>query len=85
MLPIINSLSHVEKELKNIKKVAIRYLQGLIKKYGKDFPRRTEIQSIQHVDMRAIETRQVKVGFDPAAGFIGTKIVSNAYYRMHKF
>jgi topoisomerase-4 subunit A len=66
----------VEKDLKNIKKVAIRYLQGLIKQYGKDNRRLTEIQQIEEVDKRAIATRQVKVGFDPATGFIGTKVIS---------
>jgi topoisomerase-4 subunit A len=69
-------MARVEKELKSIKKVTIRYLQGLLKKYGKDYPRKTEIQSIQQVDTRAMETRQVKVGFDPASGFIGTKVTS---------
>ena len=66
----------VEKELKNIKKVTIRYLQGLIKNYGKEHPRTTEIQAIEQVDMRAMETRQVKVGFDPVSGFLGTKVTS---------
>ena len=66
----------VEKDLKNIKKVTIHYLQGLVKKYAKDYPRRTEIQTIQQVDTRAMETRSVKVGFDPASGFIGTSVSS---------
>lgn len=69
-------LAKVEKDLKSIKKVAIRYLQGLIKKYGKEYPRRTEIQKIEQVDTRAMETKQVLVGFDPASGFIGTKVES---------
>jgi topoisomerase-4 subunit A len=69
-------LARVEKDLKNIKKVTIRYLQGLIKKYADEYPRRTEIQAIQEVDTRAMETRQVKVGFDPATGFVGTKVTS---------
>jgi topoisomerase IV subunit A len=69
-------LGRVEKDLKSIKKVTIKYLQGLIKKYAKDFPRRTEIQSIQEVDLRAFETKQVRVGFDPSSGFIGTKVNS---------
>jgi len=69
-------LEKVEKELKNIKKVTIRYLEGLIKKYGKDYPRHTEVQAIQQVDTRAMETRQVSVGFDPVSGFIGTKVES---------
>lgn len=69
-------LAKVEKELKNIKKVAIRYLEGLIKKYGDLFPRRTKIKAIQSIDLRAIETKQIKVGFDPASGFVGTKVDS---------
>lgn len=70
-------LSRVEKELKNIVKVSIRYLQSMIKKYGKEFNRKTEIQEIQHVDLKAIETRQIKVGFDPSTGFVGTKVPSD--------
>lgn len=74
---LMNQLAQVEKELKNIKKVAIRYLQGLIKKYAKSFPRRTQIQEIAQVDTRAMETRMIKVGFDPAGGFVGSKVASN--------
>lgn len=64
----------VEKHLKNIKKFAVGYLEGLLEKYGKDFPRRTVLQSIQQVDMREIATKAIKVGFDPQSGFVGTKV-----------
>ncbi len=67
-------LESVEKDLKNIKKFTISYLKGLIKTYGKEFPRRTKIQEIQELDRRAIATKQIKVGFDLATGFIGTKV-----------
>lgn len=67
----------VEKDLKQIKKVAIRYLQGLIKKYEKECPRRTQLKEIEQVDMRGLETRVIKVGFDPAGGFVGTKVTSD--------
>jgi len=76
ILSFQEQLAKVEKELKNIKKVTIRYLQNLQKKYHKDYPRRTEIQTIQQVDMRAMETKQVNIRFDPASGFIGTKVES---------
>jgi topoisomerase-4 subunit A len=69
-------LGKVEKDLKSIKKVTIRYLQHLLKKYAKEYPRQTEIQAIQQVNTRAMETRQVTVGFDPTSGFIGTKVAS---------
>lgn len=71
-----SQLEKVEKDLKSIKKVTIRYLQGLLKKYATDYKRRTEIQLIEQIDTRAMETRQVTVGFDPASGFIGTKVTA---------
>lgn len=70
-------LEQVQKDLKNIKKVTIRYLQSLIKKYGKEYPRQTEIQTIEQIDTRAMETRKIKVGCDPKNGFVGTKVVSD--------
>lgn len=68
------TLSKVDKNLKNVKKYAIEYLKKLILKFGKDYPRKTRIKTIEEIDRRTIETKEIKVGFDPATGFIGTKI-----------
>ena len=67
----------VEKELKNIKKVTIRYLQGLLKSMETNIPGEQKFKQIEQLDRRAIETRQITVGFDPASGFIGTKVPSS--------
>lgn len=69
-------LNRVEKDLKHVKKYTITYLKKLIQKYGKDFPRLTEVQEIEQIDLRAIETRTVQVGFDPSTGFVGTKVIN---------
>lgn len=78
-------LSNVEKDLKSIKKFTIKYLRNLITRYGKDHPRRTEIQEIQNIDMRAIETRIVKVGVDTANGFVGTKVTGDLSFECTNF
>lgn len=78
-------LQKVEKDLKNIKKFTISYIRGLIAKHGKNYPRKTVIKSIQQIDMRAIETRTVKVGFDPVTGFIGTKVSSENAFECTNF
>ena len=70
-------LEDVEKQLKNIKKCTIKYLQGLIKKYGPLFPRHTQIKPIEELDKRAISEKTLKVGYDSESGFIGTKISSS--------
>ncbi len=68
------TLKEVEKNLKNVKKFTIDYLKRLIEKYGKDYPRKTRIKAIEEIDKRAIETKKIKVGFDPETGFFGTKV-----------
>lgn len=69
-------LEEVEKNLKNVKRYTIRYLHYLLEKYGKTFPRKTRIKAIEEIDRRAIETKEIKVGFDKETGFIGTKVLS---------
>lgn len=68
------TLTQVEKDLGNVKRFTIAWLKKLIEKYGKDFPRKTRIKAIEEIDRRAIETKTVKIGFDPEGGFVGTKV-----------
>ncbi|HEY5235533.1 MAG TPA: DNA topoisomerase IV subunit A [Rhabdochlamydiaceae bacterium] len=68
------NLKDVEKHLKNVKKFTIDYLKRLIEKYGKDYPRKTRVKAIEEIDKRAIETKKIKVGYDPETGFFGTKV-----------
>ncbi len=70
----IKALAEVEKQLKSIKKYTIAYIQGLLKKYASDFPRKTVLKMMEQVDLRAIETKKIKVCFDPVSGFVGTKV-----------
>jgi topoisomerase-4 subunit A len=67
-------LKKVERHLRNVKKYAIDYLKTLLEKYRDQFPRRTKVKAIEEIDRKAIETKEIKVGFDPETGFIGTKV-----------
>jgi topoisomerase IV subunit A len=75
----------VEKNLKSLKKFTINYIQNLIKKFGKDFKRRTKVREIEQIDMRAIATKNIKVGFDPATGFVGTKVGGDNVFECTNF
>lgn len=80
-----NQLEKVERDLKNIKKFTIQHIKHSLEKYGKNYPRKTQIQAIQQIDMRAIETRTIKVGFDPVSGFVGTKVASDCSFECTNF
>ncbi len=64
----------VEKDLKNIKRYAIKYLKKLLATFGDSFPRRTQFQAIEEVDLRAMAKKDIKVGYDLKLGFVGTKV-----------
>lgn len=79
------NLAKTHKSLREIKKVATTYLRGLIAKYGKDYPRRTQIQTLESVDVRAVTTKIVKIGFDPVTGFVGTKVAGPQNFECTNF
>lgn len=72
-----DELAKIEKDLKNIKKFTINYLKHLLDKYGEFFPRKTQFQAIEQIDIREVATKSIKVGFDPTTGFIGTKVTGD--------
>lgn len=75
----------VEKNLKNVKKYTIQYFGKLIEKFGKDYPRKTRIKAIEEIDRRAIETREVKIGFDLKTGFVGLKVSGGQQFTCTNF
>ncbi len=78
-------LEKVEKDLKRIKQVAVRYIKELIKKFGKDFPRKTLLGEIESLDRKAIETVNLTVGYDPKQGFLGTKVKTENTFECTNF
>lgn len=78
-------ISKIEKHLKNMKKFTINHLASLIKKYKDEFPRKTRIEEIGQIDKRAIATKNIKVGFDPESGFVGTKVSGSLSFECTNF
>lgn len=78
-------LQKIEKDLKHITRYAIGYLKGLLTKYGKLFPRKTEIQTLSDVDIKTISTKKMKIFVDVPGGFIGTKVQSGFFFECTNF
>ncbi len=71
-------IKEIRKHLKALSDYAIAYLQSLLDKYGKDFPRRTElVGSFRKIDRREVALNNVKVGWDRKNGYIGTNVKSD--------
>ncbi|MGK5594127.1 MAG: DNA topoisomerase IV subunit A [Parachlamydiaceae bacterium] len=85
ILALENDLHKIEKELKNIKKFTVKYLTSLLERYGKEFARKTRIEAIEQIDIRAIATKNLKVAFDPESGFVGTKVAGSFSFECTNF
>lgn len=79
------AMKGVERQLKNVKKYTIDYIQKLIDKYGALFPRKTKMKQIEELDKRAILSKKVVIGYDSETGFIGTKVSSACSFECTNF
>jgi topoisomerase-4 subunit A len=64
----------IEHHLKDMVKYTIGYLDGLLKKYGEQYPRRTEITTFSEVEAKAVALSNLTCGYDPKTGFLGYQV-----------
>lgn len=79
---IVRAIKEINTRLRNMKKTTIDYLKGLIDKYGKDYPRRTKVESIEEVDVKEVARSNIKVSYDPKSGFFGSAIKGKEEYNL---
>lgn len=73
------ALDTAQKNLKRIKQYTIKFLQGLIDKYGDLFPRRTQIctDGFEKIDVHKVALNNIRVGWDKKNCYIGTNVKSD--------
>jgi topoisomerase-4 subunit A len=67
-------LSETRKNLKNLTKFVIAHLEGLIAKYGPQYPRRTKSSRYDEVDAKEVAFKAFKVAYDRESGYVGHKV-----------
>lgn len=82
---ILKALKEVAYNLEHLKDYTINFIKNLISKYGKKYPRLTEIKSIEKVDAKEIAVANVKLGYDKVGGYIGTQINNGNYIKCTEF
>ena len=80
MREIRTRLREIEGHLDGIISYAIAFVQGLLDKYGKAFPRRTEVISIEKIDARDAANRDLKLRYDKKSGYLGHQVTGNALF-----
>ena len=71
---IKSSIKDVEKKLKDIVAFTIIYLDNLLKKYGRHYPRRTTIETFTEVKARKVALSNLTVGYHRETGLFGHQV-----------
>ncbi|MBI5184945.1 MAG: DNA topoisomerase IV subunit A [Nitrospinae bacterium] len=77
MKEMLDRLKVIKSCLANLTGYAIDFLKGLVKKYGPQYPRKTEIISFEKVSVREAAKRDMKLRYDREMGYLGTKVNGN--------
>jgi len=72
-------IAAVKRKLRKLTETTIGYLEGLLKNFGGQFPRRTEITTFESIDVRSVARQNLKVAYDPETGFFGTAVKGEKY------
>jgi topoisomerase-4 subunit A len=68
---IEDQMREVQDNLDNITRFTIDWFRGLKKKYGKDWPRLTEISSLENITVTKVVSNNAKLYANLAEGFVG--------------
>ncbi len=75
---IRSEINAISKHLKDMIGFTTDYIDGLLKKYGKDYPRLTELTEFTEVSVRKVALSNLTVCYDREEGFLGHQIkISN--------
>ncbi len=71
---IRKDIEKIKKYLKDMVAYTIDYLDDVLKKYGRDFPRQTEICEFKEVSIRKVALSNLTIGYNRESGFLGHTI-----------
>ena len=67
-------IAEVNELLANMVRTTIRHIEGLLKKYGPGKERKTTIEEFDEVNVSNVAVRNLKLAYDPEAGYLGTNV-----------
>ncbi len=71
---IVRNIEETEDNLAHLTRFTIRYLKSLLKKYGAQYPRRTQIADLETINIKEVALENLRVGHDRVNRFIGTEV-----------
>jgi len=82
---IQKKMRKAKSNLRHIVQYAIDYLEKLLEKYGRNYPRLTSIEDFSDIDVKKVAIRNLKAGFNSDTGLLGTSIKGEKVYSVSEY
>ncbi|MCD4700518.1 MAG: DNA topoisomerase IV subunit A, partial [Candidatus Aegiribacteria sp.] len=82
---IRKKMKKAKSNLRNIVQYAIDYLEKLVEKHGRNYPRLTSIEDFSDIDVKEVSIRNLKVGFNSDTGLLGTSIKGDRTFSVSEY
>ncbi len=82
---IRKKMKKAKSNLRNIVPFSIDYLERLLEKYGKNYPRLTSIEDFSDIDVKKVAIRNLKAGFNSDTGLFGTSIKGDKTFSVSEY
>jgi topoisomerase-4 subunit A len=71
---VLAAIKSTKIKLGKLKPTTIAWIEAILKKFGGDYPRRTEITTFTAVDKKSVAMANLKLGYDQGTGFFGSAV-----------
>ncbi|OGV45001.1 MAG: DNA topoisomerase IV [Lentisphaerae bacterium GWF2_57_35] len=82
---IVVELEQIEKHLGGLIPYAIRYLKNLLKTYGEQYPRRTQMTTFEAIEVRELTARELTISYDREKGYLGYNVEGEALFQCSSY
>lgn len=76
-------IKEIKQHLKDMVVFTTHYLDSLLTKYGKEYPRRTELSTFQEVKARRVALSNLVIGYQAQTGFLGHQVKGDEGFSFH--
>ncbi len=71
---LMASIDVIEKDLKNVTRYTIHWLENILEKHSSGKERRTKVKSFEEVDVKKVALKNTKMSYDPATKYFGSEV-----------
>jgi topoisomerase-4 subunit A len=71
---LVKEMKQVEKNLGRLIPYTVQYVKALLKQYGDQYPRHTQITTFEEIEVRKLTADELTIKYDKKSGYLGSSI-----------